>query len=176
MLVYTVGDPQTSWTFKALGQFINTGVPVVHRAGTLLIRRLPRQQPRQSSAVPGSPGACSWQRYHHRDCSSLSAASRAQTSSSQHVYHHRTNGQATAGQPRTYTHHARQVCVHTTCPFVYVFACLCVCMFVTLVRHQVTLLDSSPCPPTQRGRFEGRNALALQVMTKLAWLTEMKHI
>jgi len=83
---------------------------VVNGAGTLLVRRLLRQQPRQSGAVPGSPEARSRQRHRRRNCSTLSATSRAETSASWHVYHRRTDGQATAGQPCTSTEYAWQVC------------------------------------------------------------------
>ena len=81
---------------------------------TLLICRILRKQCPQSGAVPGSSEARSRQRHRRRNCSALSATSRAEASSSWHVYHRRTDGQATAGQPCTSTEYAWQVCTFCT--------------------------------------------------------------
>jgi len=83
---------------------------MVDRASTLLIRRLLRQQCRESGAVSGSPEPRPRQRHCRRGCSALSATSRAEASASWDVYYRRTDGKATAGQPCTSAEYAWQVC------------------------------------------------------------------
>ena len=106
---YYSGNSRASSTYKTLDQFVDTGASVVVPAGTLLVRRLSRQQPRESGAVPGSAAARSRQCHRHRDSTTFSAPGRAKTSTGQHVHHRWTNGQETVRQPCTPTDYAWQV-------------------------------------------------------------------
>jgi len=80
-----------------MGEFVDTRVTVGHGVSSVLIRRLPCQQPGESGSVPGSPGACAGQRHHCGDRSTFPAAGCIETRARQHVHSRRTDGQETAG-------------------------------------------------------------------------------
>jgi len=82
---------------------------VGHRAGSVLVGRLPRQQSGESGAVPGSAGTRAGQRHRRRDRPTFPAPGSAETSARRHVHRRWTDGQATDGQPCTSIHIARQV-------------------------------------------------------------------
>ena len=74
----TSGDQGEPSAYPALGEQFDPGGPVGLRTGPVLVGRLPREQPRESRALPGGAAARAGRRHPHRDRPALSAAGHPQ--------------------------------------------------------------------------------------------------